>query len=455
VNAGSRHGVRPPARRATALVRRLAAALAVASAFAAAPARPARDAPPASSAPRVLVVRLDGVVSPVMAETLDDALRRAERGRYAALVVELDTPGGLETSMREMVKSELAAPVPVIVWVCPSGARAASAGVFVTLAADVAAMAPGTNIGAATPVNFQGGMDSTLARKATNDASAFARTVASQRRRNVKWAEDAVRHAVSASETEAVELGIVDFVAGSLPELLTLADGRTWRRGARAETLHTRGAESDRLEPSFRQRALMVLADPNVAYLLMLIGFYGILFELQSPGAILPGVVGGIALILAFFALSTLPVNFAGVALIVLAIVFFVAEVKIASHGLLAAGGVIALLLGSLFLFHGEGVRVSWGVIGGGTLVTTLFFLVVVAAGVRAQRLRVQSGAEGMRGSVGVVVERLAPTGRVRLSGVLWNARSAQDVEVGSEVEVLGVEGLTLDVRARGKEART
>jgi len=324
----------------------------------------------------------------------------------------------------------------------------------VTLAADVAAMAPGTNIGAATPVNLQGGMDSTLARKATNDASAFARTVAAQRGRNATWAEDAVRHAVSASETEAVKLGIVDFVAGTLPELLARADGHTWRRGGRVETLHTRGAGSERLEPSFRQRAMMLLADPNVAYLLMLIGFYGVLFELQSPGAILPGVVGGIALILAFFALSTLPVNLAGVALIVLAIVFFVAEVKVASHGLLGAGGVISLLLGSLFLFHGEGVRVSWGVIGGGTLVTALFFLFVAAAGMRSQRLRVQSGAEGMRGSVGVVVDRLSPTGRVRLSGVLWNARSTQQVEVGSEVEVLGVEGLTLDVRARGKEAR-
>jgi membrane-bound serine protease (ClpP class) len=413
----------------------------------------ANVAPGANAAPRVLVVRLTGVVSPVMDETLADALRRAERGRYAALVVELDTPGGLESSMREMVKRELASTVPVIVWVTPSGARAASAGVFITLAADVAAMAPGTNIGAATPINMQGGMDSTLARKATNDASAFARTVATQRGRNVVWAEEAVRRAVAASETEAVQQHIVDFVAGSSAELLARADGRTWRRGERTATLHVARAESDRMEPSFRQKALMLLADPNVAYLLMLVGFYGILFELQSPGAILPGIVGAIALILAFFALSTLPVNLAGVALIVLAIAFFVAEVKVTSHGLLAAGGIVALLLGSLFLFHGEGVRVSWGVIGGGTLVTAAFFLLVVAAGVRSQRLRVQSGSEGMKGQVGVVVERLAPTGRVRLGEALWNARSAHDVDVGSEVVVQGVEGLTLDVRARSKEA--
>ena len=402
---------------------------------------------------RALVTRLEGPVSPVMAEALAGAIERAQRDRYEALVVELDTPGGLESSMRDMVKALFASTRPVLVWITPSGARAASAGVFVTMAADVAAMSPGTNIGAATPINMQGPMDSTLARKVTNDAAAFARTVARQRGRNVEWAERAVRQAEAVSESEAVGLHIVDFVASSLPDLLAKSNGLTWRRGARVDTLATRGLAVDRIEPGFRQRLLSMLADPNVAYILLLVGFYGILFELQNPGAILPGVVGGIALILAFFALSTMPVNVAGVALIVLSIAFFLAEIKVASHGLLAAGGVLALLLGSLFLFHGEGVRVSWGVIGGGTLATTLFFLFVVTAGVRAQRRRVQTGAPGMVGERGVVVERLAPAGRVRIGDVLWNARSAEPVEVGTQVEITGVDGLTLDVRPQAKEA--
>lgn len=279
-------------------------------------------APGAAGAGRILVVRLEGPVSPVSAQALRKAIDRAEAGGYRALVVEVDTPGGLETSMRDMVKRLLASPVPVITWVMPGGARAASAGVFVVMAGDVAAMAPGTNIGAATPVNLQGPMDSTLAHKATNDAAAFARTVAAQRGRNGEWAEEAVRRAVAASDSEAVALGIVDFEASTLAELLALADGRVWRRGGERLTLRTKGLPADRIEPGFGERLLALIADPNVAYILLMLGFYGLLFELQSPGAILPGVVGGICIILAFLAFSTLPVNYAGVALIALAIVF-------------------------------------------------------------------------------------------------------------------------------------
>jgi membrane-bound serine protease (ClpP class) len=403
----------------------------------------------------VLVMRLEGPVTPIMSEALDQALDRAEREQAPALVIELDTPGGLESSMRDMVKRLLASQVPVIVWVTPSGARAASAGVFVTMAADIAAMSPGTNIGAATPINMQGAMDSTLARKATNDAAAFARTVAHQRGRNVAWAEDAVRHAVAASETEALQLHIIDFVVSTLPELLERSDGHAWTRGHETHVLATRGHTTERIEPGFRMRLLSHLVDPNVAYILMLVGFYGVLFELQNPGAILPGIVGGIALILAFFALSTLPVNSAGLALIALGVVFFVAEIKVTSHGLLAAGGVVSLLLGSLLLFHGEQVRVSYGVIAAGTLVTAAFFLIVIGAGVRAQRRRVQSGAGGMLGLTARVVERIAPRGRVDIAGVVWNARSAAPIEVGAQVEVIGVDGLTVEVRPKGQEAKS
>jgi len=437
-----RHG-RP---RRTRIVVIALATLALLLAVSAAGAKHATPAVP------VYVTRLEGVVSPVMAEALDRALARAESAHSPALVIELDTPGGLETSMRDMVKRMLAAKVPVIVWIEPSGGRAASAGVFITMAADVAAMAPGTNIGAATPINMQGPMDSTLARKATNDAAAFARTVAHQRGRNAEWAEDAVRHAVAASETEAVDLHIVDFVSGSLSDVLERADGRSWRRGDDTQTIATRGRPTERIDAGFRMRMLALLADPNVAYILMLLGFYGILFELQNPGAILPGVVGGIALILAFFALSTLPVNSAGVALIVLGIVFFIAEIKVTSHGVLAAGGILAMLLGSLLLFHGD-TRVSFGVIAGGTVVTAAFFLWIVGAGIRAQRGKVQTGVPAMIGLPGEVIERVAPTGRVRIGGVLWNARSVTPLEIGTDVEIVAVDGLTVEVRPLRKEA--
>jgi len=295
-------------------------------------------------------------------------------------------------------------------------------------------------------------MDSTLARKATSDAAAFARTIARQRGRNVQWAEEAVRRAVAASEDEALDLGVVDFVAKSLDDLLEQADGIVISRPGLETTLALSGLPRDTLKPGLRQKLLGVLVDPNVAYILMLLGFYGLLFELQNPGAVLPGVVGGICLILAFFALSTLPVNYAGVALIVLAIAFFVAEVKVASHGLLATGGVLSLVLGSMILFHGEGARLSGAIIAGATGATAVFFLFIVGKGLRAQRLRVETGSQGLMGRRAVVVVRLAPAGQVRLGGELWNATSESDVETGSQVVITGVEGLTLRVRL-SKEA--
>ncbi|TMQ69112.1 MAG: nodulation protein NfeD [Candidatus Eisenbacteria bacterium] len=425
------------------------ALLAVASFASAAPRAPGQG--------RVLVSRLEGPVSPVMAQALESALDRASASGYEALVLEVDTPGGLETSMRDMVKAVLASPVPVVMWVTPSGARAASAGVFIVMAADVAAMAPATNIGAATPINLQGGMDSTLARKVTNDAAAFARTIAAQRGRNGTWAERAVREAVSASETEAVDLRIVDFIASSLPELLAKADGRAWRRGSEIRSLHLRGLPADRIEPGVRQRLLSLIADPNVAYILMMLGFYGLLFELQNPGAVLPGVVGGICLILAFLAFSVLPVNYAGLALIALAIVFFVAEIKVPTHGVLTAGGVLALVLGSLILFEtgGAGPRLSWAVIAGATLATTGFFGFLVAAGIAAQNRRVTTGRQGLIGTQAVAIDGLVPEGRVRVGDELWSAVSEAPVEPGANVEITGMNGLRLSVRPLAKEAHS
>jgi membrane-bound serine protease (ClpP class) len=396
---------------------------------------------------RVLVLRLEGPVSPVMGEALDQAVRRADESDYDALVLEIDTPGGLESTMRTMVQKMLASPRPILAWVTPGGARAASAGVFIVMASDVAAMAPGTNIGAATPISMQGPMDSTLARKATNDAAAFAHTIAVQRGRNAEWAERAVREAVAVDEREAVRLHVVDFEASTLPELLARAAGREWRRGETRTVLGDLSRKPvDTIEPDFRQRLLALIADPNIAYILLMLGFYGILFELQNPGAILPGVIGGISLILAFLALSTLPFNSAGIALIVLAVVFFVAEVKVASHGLLAAGGIISMLLGSMILFRG-GVALSWGVIFGVTLTTALFFILVIGVGLRARRRKVVTGAEGLIGARAWAMERLAPAGQVRLRGELWQAVSDNEIEAGDEVEVTGAERLTLRVR--------
>jgi membrane-bound serine protease (ClpP class) len=396
---------------------------------------------------RVLTLKLEGPVSPVMGEALDQAIRRAERSDYDALVLEIDTPGGLESTMRTMIQHMLASPRPILAWVTPSGARAASAGVFIVMAADVAAMAPGTNIGAATPISMQGPMDSTLARKATNDAAAFAHTIATQRGRNADWAERAVREAVAVDEREAVRLHVVDFEAATLPELLAKAAGHAWRRGAESTVLGDLSRKPvDAIEPDFRQRLLAVIADPNIAYILLMLGFYGILFELQNPGAVLPGVVGGISLILAFLALSTLPFNSAGIALIVLAVVFFIAEVKVASHGLLAAGGIVSMLLGSMILFRG-GVMLSWGIIFGVTITTALFFLLIIGVGWRARRRPVVTGAQGLIGARAWATERLAPAGHVRLHGELWQAVGEDEIEAGDEVEVMSAERLTLRVR--------
>jgi membrane-bound serine protease (ClpP class) len=428
-------------------------ALALALLLTAAAAKPRNDRAPAPATARVLSVKLTGVVSPLMDDVLGEALQRASDGGYRALVVELDTPGGLESSMRDMVSREFNAPVPVIVWVTPSGGHAASAGVFITMAADVAAMSPGTNIGAATPISLQGPMDSTLARKVANDAAAFARTVAEHRRRSVVWAEKAVREAVAASEREAVEQGIVDFVAGTPAELLEKADGRWMRRNADSTLIHVAGAVVEPMQPSLRHRLLAPLVDPNIAYLLLMLGFYGILFELQNPGAILPGVAGAIFLLLAFFALSALPVNAAGLALLVLGVGFLVAEIKVHSHGLLTVGGAVALAIGGLMLFDDRAVHVAWPLVLGTTSVTVAFFLVVVGFAIRGRRGPRASGVAALLGRRAQVIERLGPRGRVRLDAEVWNAEAAGAIEVGDEVVVTGVEGLTLRVRPAAREA--
>jgi membrane-bound serine protease (ClpP class) len=423
-------------------MRALAALLAVVAAGAVLP-RPALAVAPVST------IQIDGVISPVTVRLVETALARAQSDGASALVIQLDTPGGLERSMRLICQRLLNAEIPVIVYVAPTGARAASAGVFITMAAHVAVMAPATNIGAAHPVAVGGGVDKESMKKIENDAAAFARTIATERGRNAEWAEKAVRESVSITEREAVKLKVVDVVADSMTDLLDRVDGRGVKTTRGPVTLQTRGATVKAIEVGFRDRVLNVITDPNVAYILMMLGMLGLFFELSNPGVILPGVVGGISLILAFFAFQSLPINFAGLLLILFGIVLLIAEIKVISHGILAVGGIVAMALGSLMLFDAPeiGFRVSWRVIAPTVGATAGLFLFVIAAGVRALTARSPVGGPALVGETGVARSALSPQGQVLVHGELWRAVArGAPVEEGARVRVVGVNGLTLTV---------
>lgn len=412
--------------------------------------------PAAAAQAPVATIQVEGVISPVTLRLVETALARAQVDRAAALVILLDTPGGLERSMRAICQRLLNAEVPVVVYVAPTGARAASAGVFVTMAAHVAAMAPATNIGAAHPVALGGGSDAESMRKITNDAAAFARSIAAARGRNAEWAEKAVRQSVSITEGEAVKLRVVDVVAESVPELLERIDGRTVKTVRGTVTLATRGAPLHPIEVGLRDRILNVITDPNVAYILMMLGMLGIFFELSNPGAILPGVIGGIALILAFFALQSLPINYAGLLLILFGLALLIAEIKVVSHGVLAIGGIVSMSLGSLMLFDAPevDVRVSWWVILPTVGTTAVLFLFVIAAGVRALATRSVLGAPALVGQTGVARGTLAPEGPVLVQGELWRAVArGGSLQEGDRVRVARVQGLTLTVEKVEEES--
>jgi len=348
------------------------------------------------------------------------------------------------------VQTILGSPIPVIVYVSPTGARAASAGVFITMAAHVAAMAPATNIGAAHPVAVGGGMDKEMSKKVENDAAAFARTIATERGRNAEWAEKAVRASVSATEREAVKLKVVDLVAESVPDLLAKIDGRTVKTSKGAVTLATRDAPVKVIEVRFRDRFLALISDPNIAYLLMMAGMLGIFFELSNPGSILPGIIGGICLILAFFAFQSLPVNWAGLLLLLFGVLLLIVEIKVVSHGVLTIGGVIAMLLGSLMLYDSPdvtGIRLSWFVIVPtvGTTAALVFFAVTM--GIRALYRPSVTGSSAMVGRLGVTRTPLQPDGQVLIDGELWRAVSPDPgVPAGEPVQVTAIDGLTLTV---------
>lgn len=398
----------------------------------------------------VWVAPVEGMISPPVAGYLEKTIRAAEREGAEALIVTLDTPGGLDASMRQIIRAQIDSEIPVVMYVHPQGARAASAGVYMLMAADVAAMSPQTNLGSATPVSLGGDMSEEMKRKVTNDAAAYIRALADNHGRNADWAEQAVREAVSLTAEEALRQRVVDLVAEDVGDLLEQLDG--FEIAPKGITLDMSSVQVRTVEMGWQERFLHLIVDPNISFVLMLLGIYGLLFELQSPGLGAPGIIGVICLLLALYSFQVLPVSYAGLALIVAAVGFFVAEVKIQSGGLLALGGTVGLVLGAMMLFDTQEsfLRVDWLTIGIAAALTLLFFILVLGAVGRVFRRSPTTGGEGMVGGIGVAKEGLDPRGQVSVHGELWQA-VAEDppIGVGDEVEVLSVKGLELRVRRR------
>ncbi|MEP6601478.1 MAG: nodulation protein NfeD, partial [Nitrospirota bacterium] len=375
----------------------------------------------------VYVATYEGVINPVAAEYINHVLTEAQENTAAAVIIRLDTPGGLDTSMRLIIKDITSSPVPVIVYVSPSGGRAASAGVFILYSAHIAAMAPSTNVGAAHPVAMGGGeMDAVMKEKVENDAAAYIKSIAEKRGRNIKWAEDAVRKSLSVTEKEALGLKVIDLIADDVPSLLAAVDGRQIITGAGKIVLHTKGAVLKELPMGWRLEALKALSDPNIAFLLMTLGTIGLLAELYNPGAILPGIVGAISLILAFYSLQTLPINYAGVLLIILGIVLFILEIKVMSYGLLSLGGLASLVFGALLLVKTDApfLRVSLSFIIPTAVVLGMVLMTLTWIAVKTQRRHAVTGAEAMVGTIVLAQTDVAPKGRVFVHGEIWEAVS-------------------------------
>ena len=427
----------------------------------------AASAPPASaSRPTVAVLRVDGAISPASADYIVRGIARADAMHAAAVVLELDTPGGLSSSMRDIIKAILASPVPVLGYVAPSGARAASAGTYIMYACHVAAMAPATNIGAATPVSLTGGgsvplpssssgkaassaNEGTEMRKVTNDAVAYIRALAERRDRNADWAEKAVRDAVSIPASEAVKLHVVDLIAPDVPALLAAVDGRSVETSSGTHVLRTRGATLETIAPGVRSQFLGVIANPSVAYILLLIGLGGLVMEGMHPGGVLPGVAGAICLLLALYAFQLLPVNYAGLGLILLGVILIVSEAFVPAYGVLGTGGVISFVIGSVILMDTgvPGFGIALPVVVGVAVAAAAILAGIVWMAMRSHRQRVVSGREEMAGAVGEVVADFQGRGFVHVHGERWQAQSTIPLRQGQRIIVAGMHGLILDVR--------
>jgi membrane-bound serine protease (ClpP class) len=400
----------------------------------------------------IRVISINGSINPITAEYVIRNIREAGRHHEQFLVIEMDTPGGLDTSMREIVKEIFASPVPVVVYVSPAGARAASAGAVIALSANVCAMASGTNIGAAHPVSIGEKPDKVMEAKILNDAEAYVEGIARKRGRNIEMAKKMVRDSISLSAEKAQEAGVIDIIASNRADLLEKLDGRTIAMDGRKVVLKTTGIRVQFHDMSTREKILNTISNPNVAYVLMMLGMLGLFFELANPGVILPGVIGGISLILAFFAFQTLPVNYAGILLILLALVLFIAEIKIVSGGMLTVGGVIAMILGSLLLFESPEpyMRVSLSVILVTVLAVSGFALFVITKAVKAHHAKPTSGKEGLIGEEGKADSDIFPEGKVFVRGEYWDAFSDESIRRGERIVVTDVEGMTLKVRKAG-----
>ncbi|MDI6783691.1 MAG: nodulation protein NfeD [bacterium] len=397
-------------------------------------------------------IRLDGIINPVAAEYIVRGIETAEKNNAECLVLELNTPGGLDSSMRTIIQKMLASKVPVVTYVSPAGGRAASAGVFILTASHIAAMAPGTNLGAAHPVDMQG---KSASDKITEDAAAYIRTIAEQRGRNMKWAESAVKRSASATATEAVELKMIDFIAKDRRELLLKLDGMKVKLNDREILLATKNAKVVEIPMSLREQFLHALGHPNVAYVLFILGIYGLIYELASPGFGLAGILGGICIILALVAFESLAFNLGGLLLILFGIALFIADLKTPTHGALTVGGVVALFIGSLLIFSPAGTKeapyismgVSLTVIITMVILTTAFFVFAVTKGLLAQRRKTISGKEGIIGATGEVTVELNPNGEVQVLGERWSAYSEQGrIAVGEKIRVVEVDGLRVKV---------
>lgn len=393
----------------------------------------------------VYLLEVDGTINPALADYIIKGIELAEDKNAAAVIIRMDTPGGMVTTTKTIIKEMINSKVPIVVYVAPSGSSASSAGALITVCADVAAMAPGTNIGAAHPVGGGGQeIDSSMSEKIINDLTAYIRGIVLRKSRNADWAERAIRESVSITAKEALELKVIDLVADSIPDLLKQLDGRKVSKENREYVLKTAGANVEKIVPGIRFKILDAVANPNVAYILMMIGGIGIMMELYNPGMIFPGVAGGICLLLSFFALQVLPVNYVGILLIILSVVLFVLELKVQSFGVLSIGAIISLTLGSVMLFEtGEvAMRVSWAVIIPTVAVVSSFFIFALGLVVKAWMSKPRTGEQGLLGEYGIALTDIDREGKISLHGEYWNAISDSFIPKGSRVRVLKVDDL-------------